>query len=162
VETLVLPDGRAVAIPKAQPQFRAWRGEVPGDTYGGKAVVDAGGEPAFAELAILRLFETDGWEGVWIDTYRNKYRRGYWGVEPILSLPTGPAELLHRIHDARGTGRSGTWDLCCWKDDSVLFAESKRARKDAIRSSQVTWLAAAIALGLPLEAFLVVEWTLSG
>lgn len=159
-ESFSLANGKVVQIPKTTPQFRRWAGDVPGDTYGGKPVIDCDGSPVFAELAILRLLESEGWEGVWVDTYRNKFRRGYWDVPPLGALPADQAVILERILTHRGTGRSGTWDIFAWRGDEVLFVESKRAGKDAIRPSQVTWLASALAQGHPKDAFLVVEWSL--
>lgn len=159
-ELIRLSTNKTVRIPKATPEFRRWRGAIPPDTYGGKAIVEAGGAPAFVELAILRLLEADGWDGVWIDTYRNKFRRGYWDVPALPQLPPRPAALLQRILDHRDKGRSGTWDIFAWRGKDVLFAESKRRGKDAIRPTQITWLAAALAQGHPEDAFLVVEWSL--
>jgi hypothetical protein len=158
-ERFALSDGHAVEVPKATPAFRLWPGPPPGDTYGGKPVLDANGHPAFAELAILDLLRKAGWDGVWIDTYRNKHRTGYWGVPPVDALPSGPAELLRRILDARGAGRSGTWDVYCWRGADVLFVEAKRAGRDSIRPSQVTWLEAALQVGIPAGSFLVAEWS---
>lgn len=44
------------------------------DTYSGKDILDMDGEPAFAEIAILKLLEADGWDGVWVDTYSRIFR----------------------------------------------------------------------------------------
>src|ERR1700682_60404 len=87
VEHLVLPSGIAVAVPKATPQFLAWGGQPPGDTYGGKQILDFKGRPAFAELAILWALCEQGWEGVWIDTYRRAFRTGFWGVAAVEAPP---------------------------------------------------------------------------
>jgi hypothetical protein len=43
------------------------------DTYGGKTIVNLNGEALFAELAILHLVENDGWDSLWVDTYRNRF-----------------------------------------------------------------------------------------
>ena len=48
-----LSGGRAVAVAKATPAFSLWCGEPPGDTYGGKPILDIEGCPGFAELAIV-------------------------------------------------------------------------------------------------------------
>ncbi len=45
------------------------------------------------------------------------------------------------------------------KGDPILFVESKRRGHDQIRKSQLRWLSAAVGLGLPTDAFLVVEWS---
>ena len=63
-----LPGRETVDVTKCVKTFVPWLGEVT-DTYGGKAVVDYGGEPAFAELAIVFELRDAGWDAVWIDTY---------------------------------------------------------------------------------------------
>jgi hypothetical protein len=52
-------------------------------------------------------------------------------------------------------------DVCAWKHDEVLFAESKRAKRDAVRANQLHWLEAALVAGYDPESFLLVEWTLA-
>jgi hypothetical protein len=71
-EEIRLLTEQVVSIPKTRPVFEPWRGEPLKDTYGGKQVIDSNGEPVFAELAILRLLQVEGWEGAWIDTFRKK------------------------------------------------------------------------------------------
>ncbi len=80
---------------------------------------------------------------------------------------TAPAELPveHRarfdaIAEENG-GTRGCWDVYAWYDDDVLFAEAKRRGRDRLRPSQHQWLAAALRAGVPLDAFIVVEWNLS-
>ena len=74
LETLLLPSGNEVYLPRARPTFKQWTGEFKGDTYGNKPLVDMDGEPMFAELAILRHLQKDGWDGVWVDTFSRRYR----------------------------------------------------------------------------------------
>jgi hypothetical protein len=45
-------------------------------------------------------------------------------------------------------------------DDRVLFAELKRAGRDRIRPDQRLFLETALKRGIPLDAFLIVEWEL--
>lgn len=159
VEPISLSTGDLIRIPKATPRFQLWAGAPPGDTYGGKLLLDYEGKPVFAELAILRTFQTDGWNGVWVDTYSRKYRVAYWGDSTGVILPREYEEFLETIHARAGT-RNGCWDVFCWKDGDRLLAESKHSRKDRIRNSQIRWLAAALDLGVALSSFLVVEWSL--
>ena len=161
-EAFTFPKGQTVRVPKARPEFAPWTGQPPADTYGGKPVLSASGRPAFAELVILDAFRASGWDGVWIDTYRNELRTGYWDIAPLTRLPDAPAELLRRIVESRGGVRRGTWDVFCWRDGNVLFAESKRAGKDTMKPDQVLWLEAALKQGLSQESFLVVEWQIGG
>lgn len=163
VERLQLTADREVDVPKAMPRFRAWRGARPDDTLGGKPLLDHGGRLAFAELAILWTLREAGWEGVWLDSYRRKFRTGYWGEEPLAEIPEPQAALLDRIGKRAGTGWRGRWDVFAWRGNGdVLFVESKWVARDAIRDSQLAWLAAALDEGLAVNNFLVVEWALVG
>jgi hypothetical protein len=73
--TLKLPSGDSVSVPRCHCLFRLWQGKPIQDTYGGKAILEFDGEPVFAELAILGTLQRAGWDGVWVDTYRRKFRR---------------------------------------------------------------------------------------
>lgn len=157
LEAMVLPSGDEAHIPKARPTLKRWTGEFGGDTYGNKPLVDMDGEPMFAELAILKLFRKEGWDGVWVDTFNRKYRTA-WGGEGTGRLSGDRLELLKAIHRRAGSAH-GCFDVYCWSEDLVLFAESKRASKDHIRDTQLRWLEAA--LGLEPSSFLVVEWFFS-
>ena len=158
-ERLLLPSGRIVDVPKATPSFSVWRGEQPADRYGKKPIVDFEGRMAFAELAILWSLQKSGWNGVWVDTYRRKFRADYWNAQPV-ELPQGPQGLLDRISAARGGKHRGTWDVFCWRDHEYLFAESKWKNHDRLKPAQLDWLEAALSTDLPLPCFLVVEWSL--
>jgi hypothetical protein len=157
LESLTLPSGREVKLPKATPLFHAWRGAMPRDTYGRKPLLDLNGEMVFAELAILRLFELTGWEGRWIDSYRGKYRIGYWAENVTKDLPGQYQDVLHSIRAKSGC-RGGYFDVFCWRDGITVFGEAKWQTHDRIRPSQRRWLEAALDIGIPVESFLIVEW----
>ncbi len=159
VEVFTFPSNQTVTIPKVNILFNQWTGTVLPDTYNNKPVLNFNGEPVFAELAILRIFQNEGWNGVWVDTYRRKCRIGYWGADCLVNLPTDKQLILEDIYKIAGI-KSGCWDVFCWKDDEVIFAESKRHKKDKIRPNQVQWLEAALKYGLREDSFLMVEWDL--
>ena len=119
-----------------------------------------GDRPAIAELAILWGLNSAGWDGVWIDTYSRMYRTGYWDSPAVTELPSEPGAVLGRIRQAAGS-RFGAWDVFCWRRTEVLFAESKRTGRDAIRATQVRWLEAALSIGLSPSEFLLVEWSIA-
>ena len=152
-----MPSRKVVEVAKATPIFRKWSGEPPSDTYNGKPVLEFDGKPAFAELVILRIFEQAGWEGRWIDSYRNKYRVGYWGENVTKDLPAERRAILDSIQ-AKGTNSAGCFDVFCWRGKAVLFVEAKWKAHDTIRASQRGWLEAALNEGFRLESFLIVEW----
>ena len=158
-EVILLPSGSTVEVPKATPAFDGWTGELIEDTYRGKQILDFAGEPVFAELAILRAFQNSGWSGVWVDTFKKKYRVGYWGSDTECVLPPEQELLLEQIYERAGS-RNGCWDVFCWEKELKLFIEAKRQGHDKIRSTQRQWLEAALAVGLSIDSFLIVEWSL--
>jgi hypothetical protein len=153
-----LPGGGFVRVRKATPAFQMWRGPKPADTFGGKAVLDYCGNPLFAEQYTLRMLQADGWSGVWVNSYRREYLASYEPREQV-ALPAIRQKALSRIA-GNDAFPSGCWDVFAWRDDRILFAECKRASKDAMRPSQRRWLEKALAAGVALETFLIVEWTL--
>lgn len=152
---LLLPNGQTVQVAKKLQKLPLWRGSPISDTYGGKAVLDCDGEPLFAELTVLRSLEKEGWSGVWVDSFRRKFRQA---LPPSqCDLPAGPKALFDRIATFNGTAQ-GCWDVFVWKPGEFIFAECKRCRRDRIRKSQLRWLEAALACGLTLDDFVIFEW----
>lgn len=158
-ETFSLSSGVSVLIQKYFLTFTPWKGVPIPNTYNGKAVIDWNGEPLFAELAVLRLFQSHGWEGVWVDSYHRKYRIGLPDVAEPVELPEKQKQLIESIRAK--TGRSGgCWDVLVWKGEEVLFIELKRQKKDAIQDSQRWWLEASISEGIQSKNFAFLEWIL--
>ena len=158
-EIFSLSSGEQIPIQKYFLAFKKWKGVTIADTYNNKAVIDFDGEPVFAELAILRLFQKYGWDGVWVDSYRKVYRTGLpKQVEPVV-LPAERATIIDSIQGRIGGKWGGCWDVFLWKEDNVLFVESKRNKKDKIQGTQRKWLEAAIDLGYAPN-LLLIEWDL--
>lgn len=158
-ETLTLPSGNTVYIPKSITTFKAWDSNPIEDTYGGKALLDFKGAPLFAELVILWMLEEDGWSGVWVDNYRKKFRTGMPGTEVSVSLPPDQQAILDKIKKTNDS-MSGCWDVFAWRGNEILFAESKLSGKDRIRPTQIRWLRSALKAGFTEKNFLLVEWNL--
>ena len=97
-EAILLRSGSAVHLPKTTPQFSVWQHDVPFDRYGKKAVLDFRGEPLFAELVILRLFDEAGWSGVWVDTYRHCFRVS---VAKCIEIPKDKRDQQRLVGDLR-------------------------------------------------------------
>jgi hypothetical protein len=164
-ELCLLPSGRTVELQQVSPVFEPWRGAPVASTYGNKSVLSVAGDPNFAELAILYAFTQEGWEGVWVDSYRQRYLEQYFAEPKVVQLLDSREELLHKIRAATKRKPSnfptGCWDVYCWKGEKVMFGESKRRNKDNVKDTQKQWLDAALDIGIPLASFLVAEWTLS-
>src|SRR3989344_3673856 len=143
-EIFSLSSGAKIPIRKYFLTFNSWKGAPIPNTYNGKAVIDWNSEPLFAELAALRLFQSHGWDGVWVDSYGRKYRIGLPDIAEPIELPEKQKQLIDSIRAK--TGRSGgCWDVFVWKNDQILFIELKRQKKDAIQSSQNEWLEVSLA-----------------
>lgn len=168
-EPFTLADGRLVHVPKARPSFTSWRGEPFVNTFGGKPVLLHEGAPCFAELVILRHFLAAGWSGRWVETYGASSMRPRlltdWngqGLKAQAHIPIEDASVQTRLDDmakANGETYSGCWDVVVWNGAQLLFVEAKRNRKDRVQATQRHWLESALASGLTVESFLVVEWT---
>lgn len=140
-------------------------------SFGGKDLLLVDGRPQFAEVAILRLFEEAGWQGRWVETYgKPALAPALWrawhpyGPRAQTHVPIEEAwvnERLRAIVAANGNSYSGCWDVVAWKEDRLVFAESKKAKKDRMRSTQWRWMVAAMECGCALEDFLIVEWSLA-
>jgi hypothetical protein len=77
----ILPSGKSVSIdtwtvsfPPATPSYLP-EGVLP-QTYTNKPLVQVDHESLFGELAILRLLQKDGWDGVWVDTFHDRGGKG--------------------------------------------------------------------------------------
>ncbi len=157
VENMTFPSGAITQVPKVIIEFDQWAGKKIADTYGGKPIVNFKGKPTFAELAILKLFQRDGWDGVWVDTFRKKYRTEYWPRNEV-EVPEFQFALLQRISEKAGSGK-GCWDVFCWNKEDIIFSEVKHKGHDRIRQTQLEWLESAFNCGLIPISFLVVEWS---
>ena len=158
IEKIRLPSGQRVSIQKTCPIFELWTGAPLEDTYGNKTILNFEGEPVFAELAILRILQRHGWNGVWVDTFTHAYRVAFRTQQHGVQLPTDEQVLLDQIYRQAGSTK-GCWDVFCWQNECNLFAESKRQGRDRLRETQRRWLSAALACELPPSTFLVVEWS---
>ncbi|HMQ77516.1 MAG TPA: hypothetical protein PKE21_15295 [Flavobacteriales bacterium] len=160
-------EGRVHTLPLCRITFPAARATAGVHTYGGKPLVLVAGRPMFAEFAILRLFEAEGWQGRWVITYQHGRNPRLWrtwdpaGPKAQVHAPIAEPrvnERLQAIAAANGNTYGGCWDVVAWKDGRLVFAESKRKGKDRIRPTQLRWHAAALACGCAPEDFVVVEW----
>lgn len=156
-EIFSLSSGEHILIQKYFVNFIEWKGKPLINSYGNKMVIDYNGEPLFAELVVLNLFKEHGWNGVWVDSYRRKYRVGLPDIIEPIEIPNKQKELLDTIRNKTGKF-GGCWDVFLWKDDQILFIELKRQKKDSIQDSQRKWLEHSLNHGLRPEDFVLLEW----
>lgn len=159
-------NGEIVEIPKCILAFEKWAGQPLNDTFGGKPILNILGKPMFAELAIMTHFQNDGWHTRWVETYGkkepiclsewkdDKYKNQIHHPFDDEKIPT----ILADIAKMNSNSYSGCWDVVASKGDKIIFAESKRSKKDSVRTTQVNWLAAGLKYGLRQDNFLIIQW----
>jgi hypothetical protein len=102
------------------------------------------------------MLKQKGWNGVWVDCYHKKFRKGMMHVKPV-KLPPEPKKYLETI--IRKNGKlSGCWDIFAWKKSRYQFVELKRRKKDKIRDSQKRWYKIIRSLKFLKPTFTIVEW----
>lgn len=175
---ITLPTGRAInEVPGLFLRFPRWTGSQFVDDFGKQSagMVEMDGEHLFAELAVLRLLEKEGWSGRWVNTYSGKGEVWKFLTEwrdvlrdeqknrPIEEAE--PRQLLARIAGLNGRARyKGCWDTFAWRGSEFVFIQSKRSApkaSDTVKTEQENWLRSALYLGdrrLSLRSFCFVQW----
>lgn len=175
---ITMPAGRMIHdLPGVFMRLPRWSGPPFSDDFGKKAaaMVELDGEHLFAELAVLRLLEKDGWSGRWVNTYGGggevwKYLTEWQDVaradqktRPIQD--DGPRQLLARIAGFNKPRRyKGCWDVFAWRASEMAFLECKRTTpkyKDVISKDQEEWVRSALYIGderISTESFCFVQW----
>ncbi len=168
-EPFTLSNGATVQVPKYFLTFKEWRGQKLQHTFGGKRVVDVSGSPQFVELAIADLFKRQGFSVRWIETYGRSSGLPMflldWKDMPYKDQDDHPIgdgwvkDALAGVASLNGNTYSGCWDVIAWGGGRLYFIESKRRGRDKLRESQRRWLDVGLSAGLPLESFIIIEWS---
>jgi hypothetical protein len=128
-------------------------------SYLSKPLVTFNGAAMFGELAVLRWLETDGWQGVWLDT---AHGRKQWREMPTRGVPVAlpaPRQLVYdRIVAANGGRASGAFDVMAWRGDQVIFVEYEGPDDPPDRNKQ-RWVTSAVAAGVSPNDLLFVTAT---
>ncbi len=168
-ETLTVA-GQVLTVPKTQLQLRPWQGPQIVDAFGKKPLIDFAGRAVFAELCIYELFRLSGWDARWVEPYGAPATQPKFFIEwldvprkqqqhhPLTMVDEEIAKRLDAIAAQNKGSFAGCWDVMGWYENTVLFAESKRLKKDRVQSTQLAWLEASLKAGLRPENFLFVEW----
>lgn len=158
----------SVPIPERNMLFRRWSGVPINHTFGNKGLIDIDGKPMFAELAIAETMKRDGYETRWVEVYgRGNKEPIYltqWKDAPYKDQVNVPiqerwiTDTLAGIAKLNNNSYKGCWDVIAWRNDKLLFVESKRKKRDSVRGSQIAWLEACLKYGLTPENFLILQW----
>lgn len=177
-----MPSGKIVRdVAGVFMRFPKWQGEPFADDFGKKVAgfVELDGEHLFAELAVLRLLEKDGWSGRWVNTTSGggevwKYLTDWRDVPRAdqrnrVIEEAEPRQLLARIAGLNKPARySGCWDVFAWRGPDVAFLECKRTtskKPESIRKELENWLRSALYAGdtrVSVQSFCHVQWDYDG
>ena len=160
-QIIQLPSGGSVSVPVARPKLapsafpNIWG-------YGKKPIVQQESVSRFAEIAILELLRRDGWQGVWVDSWKGRFLSAMPGERgSVVSLDALEHILPLRPFIAGFRTFGGAWDVLAWRGDQILFCDAKWSKKDSIRPNQVEWLQQRLAEGASADNFLIAEWTMA-
>ncbi len=167
-ENFVIGD-KIIQVSKCVIQFKKWEGIELKETFGGKPIIELDGKPMFAELAIMNLFIQSGWKAIWVETYarlnKEPFYMSEWDFEKSYKNQTNLIikekkiiKMLAEIAKLNNNSYGGCWDVLGWNGKHILFAESKRLKKDRVQQTQNSWLSAALKYGMKLENFMIVQW----
>ena len=161
-ESIALPNGKNVEIAKACSRWSRWHGSrqslqwLP-RTLAVKPLVNVGGNPVFAEIAIVRILEASGWRALWVDSYHRKYRRDVHpetdnirgdaqavrGTVIMRTLPAGSGAFHALLGSARLTYDNARGHLRTWRNslDAESFFQASAAQccrpsEDAMSQNQ--------------------------
>lgn len=169
----LIPEVRGAAM-----RLPRWTGAAFADDFGRKsaAFVELDGEHLFAELAVLRLLERDGWEGRWVTTHGGAHGEIWklltkWRDAPRAEQRHVPIEderarqLLASIAHANKPARyTGCWDVYAWRGGEHVFVACKRdsaSSKDRLKRPQEEWMRMALAAHpgiFTADSFCVIQW----
>lgn len=173
------PSGRMIHdLPGVSIRLPKWDGAPFVDDFGRKAsaMVELDGQHTFAELAVLRILEKDGWSGRWVSTFSTgkeiwKYLTD-WQDVPRAEQKTRPIQddtprqLIARIAGFnKPRYYKGCWDVFAWRQpDDVAFLQLKRAGRkteDLLSKDQEEWVRSALFVAderVTTDSFCFVQW----
>ncbi len=138
IETLHTENGNEIFVDKYIFEFFTYEKLPEFDNYGGKIILDFNGEPVFAELMILRILEKKNFNGVWVDTYGNRFLTTLNTPTKRQNVNQKIINIIDKIYRIKGGRKSGCFDVVAVNDaNEFIFCELKRGKKDKIRPSQI-------------------------
>jgi hypothetical protein len=129
------------------------------ESWASKPQVSCDGAAQFPEIAVLSLFQKEGWGGVWVDAPRRKYFDKMPTQSKGVTLDAYVGQLLARISGVSEKAKAACWDLIVWHGRRVFFVAVRAASKrEGLEKSRLAWLEASLHAGMSPAQFLIVEW----
>ena len=140
-----------------------WKGEPIKGPLNNKTLVEYHGKPFYAELVVLQMYRSKGWDGRWIQSFgKRQYLMDMAPNSQNVPLPEAKEAIIKKISAGIGKDWCGCWDLFLWNDkNETRFIELKKRKDDALKPNQIKWFRSALESGISLSDFLIVEWDFS-
>jgi hypothetical protein len=155
IEVMLPFSRRRVTVRAYQRREQRHVGELPADfrTVPNKTAVDWQGAALYPEFAIVRRLESAGWGAAW---RKNWHGEAFWrAISETMDVPPRVLAVFERVADVAG---AGAWDILAWKDDQIVFIESKQYGSDKLTPNQLRWLEVALDQGASIDSFAVFEY----
>jgi hypothetical protein len=138
-------------------RFQRWTGAPVPNTHGKKPLIDFGGVPLFAEVAMIQVLKQQGYENaVWVDSWRTCFRNAMPPAQ--CRVPAFVLELHTRVRNQNEGRWAGCFDLMAWTGDVVSFVELKWKGHDCMHDEGWRWVENALRAGVSFERFSICEW----
>ena len=162
----VLPAGGSlVHIATQQWALEPWEGEADSPTlertWARKPKFAVNGSRSCAELAIVHHLCSDGWHGIWVNSYRRELRSEWFPAPAVRTLaetgaPFWAVEAFDRLRVANGGSLGGFFDVFAWREPGeVRFCEAK-VGPDRIKPTQLRFIELALRFHRS-EQFMIIE-----
>jgi hypothetical protein len=155
IEVTLPHDRRQVSVRGYVRHEIPWQGEPPSG-FGiipNKPAYTLDGEAYYPELLIVRLLESAGWDAAWRKTWNGE---AWWrALRDPLDPPEAVLSVIAQVSEH--AGHTGQWDIVAWRGRQLRLLGSRPAGGQLVGAYQAEWLSVALAMGMPLSWFAVVE-----
>jgi hypothetical protein len=130
-------------------------------TWARKPKFAVNGSRSCAELAIVHHLRSNGWHGIWVNSYRRELRSEWFPAPAAKTLaqtgaPAWAVEVFDRLRTANGGSLGGFFDVFAWREPGqVRFCEAKIG-PDRIKPTQLRFIELALRFHLS-EQFMIIE-----
>jgi len=148
--------GRLVEVTTFLRDEQRWAGELPAGhrAIPNKVALDFEGTPLYPEFVVVRLLERGGWGAAWRKSWGGS---ALWSdIGRAIEPPAWVTGIVDQV--SAHTGWAGAWEIVAWRSRRVLFLQSRPVGNDRVGAYHARWLDVALTMGLPLEAFAIVEY----
>ena len=155
----MLPGGSTLSTATQQWRLERWTGaDDPPELerqWGIKPGYTVRGRRSCAELAVLEHLRSDGWHGVWVNSFGRELRAEWFPAAAVRTIaetgaPIWLVEIFERLLAANGGRLGGFFDVFAWRHPDEVRFDDVKVRPNRLGDSQCRFLQTALSYH-PLE-----------